>query len=247
MQREVALRTNFENMKRLLFFLLCLAFFAAPFAAWAYVPSASPKAATDKRSSSPVDLSRPPRVITPEIISHLREAAKARGEKTAAAFSGLGKAHAELLSRVAALSASTKMPNEKRVGDDGGREMMRSVLEAAAAKEGRGSGGAEKAPTTAAAKMAALAARGAASASAAAARSSKRPTVTVKTVLPPASSSARLSSLSPPLSPPAAASPLWMPKPVGGVWKRLASKKSRTKTRTSGVAAPPRKEGFDEL
>jgi hypothetical protein len=226
-------------MKRLLFFLLlCL----SP-AARAHAPASS-KATTGTRSS-PVDLSRPPRVITPEIISHLREAAKAkaRGEKTAA-VSGLGQAHSELLSRVAALSSSAsagKQPNvrEKRVGEDGGREIMRSVLEAAAAKEGRGGGGGAEQP--AAEKLAALAAgRGAASAASASARS-KRPTVMAKTLLPPANS--RPLSLSPPSTPPS--SPLWLPKPAGAVWKRLAAKKTKMTTR-SRVAAP-RKEEVDEL
>ena len=227
------------EMKRLLFFLLlCL----SP-AARAHAPASS-KATTGTRSS-PVDLSRPPRVITPEIISHLREAAKAKahGEKTAA-VSGLGQAHSELLSRVAALSSSAsagKQPNvrEKRVGEDGGREIMRSVLEAAAAKEGRGGGGGAEQP--AAEKLAALAAgRGAASAASASARS-KRPTVMAKTLLPPANS--RPLSLSPPSTPPS--SPLWLPKPAGAVWKRLAAKKTKMTTR-SRVAAP-RKEEVDEL
>lgn len=85
-----------------------------------------------------MDLSRPPKFISPEILSHLREVAKARGdgEETAAA-SSFGRAHSELLSRVAALSASAESPKGKRVGGDGGREMMQFVLEAAAAKEGR--------------------------------------------------------------------------------------------------------------
>ena len=213
-------------MRLLLLFLLCLSL-AAPPAAWAHASSASPK----ESGSIPVDLSRPPRVITPEIIAHLREAATARdGEKTAAAASGLGRAHSALLSRVAALSSASssagKLPKSgKRVGEDGGREMMRSVLEAAAAKEGRGgSQGAQEAPatTTAAEKLAALAAgRGAASAAAAAAARSKRPTVTTRTVLPPPAS--------PSIPPSRSSSPLWLPKPVGLVWKRLAAKK-KTKT-----------------
>ena len=135
-------------MRLLLFLFLCLSL-AAPPAAWARASSSTSSKETGRSS---IDLSRPPKIITSEIIAHVREAARAGGsEKTAAAaLAGLGRAHSELLSRVAALSSSSasasspaekKPKNEKRVvGEDGGREMMRSVLEAAAAREGRSGG-----------------------------------------------------------------------------------------------------------
>lgn len=103
----------------LFFFLLCLSL-AAPPAARAHASSASSK---ESQSSSPVDLSRPPREITPEIIAHLREAARAAcggEEKTAAeAVAGLGRAHSALLSRVAALSSSSAGSESEKT--EGGR------------------------------------------------------------------------------------------------------------------------------
>lgn len=119
--------------------------------------------------------------------------------------------------------------------------MMRSVLEAAAAKEGRdGSQGSQEAPTAAAEKLAALAAgRGAASAAAAAARS-KRPTVTAKTVLPPPARPIILPSRS--------SSPLWLPKPVGLVWKKVAArKKTKIELKKTGSRGATREVEVDEL
>lgn len=143
-----------------LFFFLLLCLSAAR--AHAIVPkAAAAAAAVEERRDAAIDLSRPPRVITPEILAHVKEVAKARGggEKTAA-VSSFAKAHSELLSRVAALSdASAQGMNGERVGEDGGREMMRSVLEAAAAKEGKRDAGGAKTEATAAAAAAAAAPR----------------------------------------------------------------------------------------